>query len=108
MKSYKATYKPIKRMEVSEKFTKVEQILKLQSGKTSTVPIIEGNESEDDTPCPPTPRRSVQSQDKKYRQSERSSEWRKNMLVAWPQALYRKVKSTIRIIRQVCEASTTK
>ena len=44
-------------MEVTEKYTKVEQLLKLQSGQTPTVPVMAENERErGETALPTNPK----------------------------------------------------
>ena len=59
MKSYKATYELFERMEVAEKSTKAETLLKIHLGQTPTVPVMAGKEREENMPRLPTPRRSA-------------------------------------------------
>ena len=47
------------RMEVAEKYIKVETFLKLQLGQMPTVPVIAGNEREEKPPLPPTPKQAA-------------------------------------------------
>ena len=48
-----------------------------------------------------------QAQDKKFRASEQPDNQRKKMLGAWPRELYKIVKSTQRILRQVSRTAAT-
>ena len=58
-------------MEVAEKSMKVETLLKLQLGQTPNVPVMAGNEREENPPRLTTLRRAaLASARKKYRPSE--------------------------------------
>ena len=59
MKSYKATYELFERMEVAEKSTKAETLLKIHLGQTPTVPVMAGKERENKPPHLPTPRQAA-------------------------------------------------
>ena len=92
MKSYKATFGLSKILEVAEKYTKAEKLLKIHLGQTPTVSVMAVNEREENPPRLPTPLRPIsQAQDNKFRPSEQSANRRENMLAARPRALYRRV-----------------
>ena len=59
-------------MEVAEKATKAEQLLKLQLGKTLNVPVMAGNEREEKPPRPPNLRRAALATARQKRQTTRS------------------------------------
>ena len=85
MKSYEATCNMFKQMEVAEKSTMGENLLKHQLLQMTTIPVKAVNEREEGAPCLPTPIRAVlASARQKCSPSKRSANRRKNMLVAWP------------------------
>ena len=72
MKSYKATCELFERMEIAEKSTKVEKIVKLQLRQIPTVPVMVEKERDENPPSLPTPRRVALENERKETQAIRA------------------------------------
>ena len=71
---------------------KAKPLLKLHLGQTPAVPVMPGNEREKKSTHLPTPRRAVLAITRHEMQAIRAiGQPEGNVLVAWPQVLYRRV-----------------